>query len=165
MVWRFPVLIPLTAGCWLLVAETAKGLKVALVASRFNSFLTEQLVKGAVDAFTRLGGSEKDLKLVRVPGAYELPLAAKKLASSGVDAVVALGAVVRGATPHADLINETTARAFSEISLESGVPVVDGVVSADNLEQAVERCGTKQGNKGFSAMFAAVEMADVLKRI
>lgn len=144
---------------------SAKGMKVALVVSRFNSFLTEQLVKGAVDAFTRLGGSEKDLKLVRVPGAYELPLAAKKLASAGVDAVVALGAVVRGATPHADLINETTARAFSEISLESGVPVVDGVVSADNLEQAVERCGTKQGNKGFSAMFAAVEMADVLKRI
>ena len=144
---------------------SAKGMKIALVVSCFNSFLTEQLVKGAVDAFTRLGGSEKDLKLVRVPGAYELPLAAKKLASSGVDAVVALGAVVRGATPHADLINETTARAFSEISLESGVPVVDGVVSADNLEQAVERCGTKQGNKGFSAMFAAVEMADVLKRI
>ena len=144
---------------------SAKGMKIALVVSRFNSFLTEQLVKGAVDAFTRLGGSEKDLKLVRVPGAYELPLAAKKLASSGVDAVVALGAVVRGATPHADLINETTARAFSEISLESGVPVVDGVVSADNLEQAVERCGTKQGNKGSSAMFAAVEMADVLKRI
>ena len=144
---------------------SAKGMKIALVVSRFNSFLTEQLVKGAVDSFTRLGGAEKDLKLVRVPGAYELPLAAKKLASSGVDAVVALGAVVRGATPHADLINETTARAFSEISLESGVPVVDGVVSADNLEQAVERCGTKQGNKGFSAMFAAVEMADVLKRI
>ena len=144
---------------------SAKGMKIALVVSRFNSFLTEQLVKGAVDAFTRLGGIEKDLKLVRVPGAYELPLAAKKLAASKIDAVVALGAVVRGATPHADLINETTARAFSEISLESGVPVVDGVVSADNLEQAVERCGTKQGNKGFSAMFAAVEMADVLKRI
>ena len=144
---------------------SAKGMKIALVVSRFNSFLTEQLVKGAVDAFTRLGGSEKDLKLVRVPGAYELPLAAKKLAASKVDAVVALGAVVRGATPHADLINETTARAFSEISLESGVPVVDGVVSADNLEQAVERCGTKQGNKGSSAMFAAVGMADVLKRI
>ena len=144
---------------------SAKGMKIALVVSRFNSFLTEQLVKGAVDAFTRLGGAEKDLKLVRVPGAYELPLAAKKLTASKIDAVVALGAVVRGATPHADLINETTARAFSEISLESGVPVVDGVVSADNLEQAVERCGTKQGNKGFSAMFAAVEMADVLKRI
>ena len=146
-------------------AQSAKGLKIALVASRFNSFLTEQLVKGAVDAFTRLGGSEKDIKLVRVPGAYELPLAAKKLAASKVDAVVALGAVVRGATPHADLINETTARAFSEISLESGVPVVDGVVSADNLEQAVERCGTKQGNKGFAAMQSAIEMANVMKKV
>ena len=144
---------------------SAKGMKIALVVSRFNSFLTEQLVKGAVDAFTRLGGAEKDLKLVRVPGAYELPLAAKKLAASKIDAVVALGAVVRGATPHADLINETTARAFSEISLESGVPVVDGVVSADNLEQAVERCGTKQGNKGFAAMQAAIELANVLKQI
>ena len=144
---------------------SAKGMKIALVVSRFNSFLTEQLVKGAVDAFTRLGGAEKDLKLVRVPGAYELPLVAKKLAASKVDAVVALGAVVRGATPHADLINETTARAFSEISLAAGVPVIDGVVSADSLEQAVERCGTKQGNKGSSAMFAAVEMADVMKRI
>lgn len=144
---------------------SAKGMKVALVVSRFNSFLTEQLVKGAVDAFVRLGGSEKDIKLVRVPGAYEIPLAAKKFAATKVNAVVALGAVVRGATPHADLINETTARAFSEISLSSGVPVVDGVVSADNLEQAVERCGTKQGNKGFSAMFAAIEMADVLKQI
>ena len=144
----------------------AKGLKVALVVSRFNSFLTEQLVKGAQDAFVRLGGAEKDLTLVRVPGAYELPLAAKALAEKkGVDAIVALGAVVQGATAHADLINETTARAFSEISLTTGVPVLDGVVSAENLEQAVERCGTKQGNKGFSAMQSAVEMANVMKQI
>lgn len=144
----------------------AKGMKVVLLVSRFNSFLTEQLVKGAVDAFVRMGGDEKDLTLVRVPGAYELPLVAKKLASKkGTDAVVALGAVVQGATAHADLINETTARAFSQISLETGVPVLDGVVSAENLEQAVERCGTKQGNKGFSAMQAAVEMANVMKKI
>ena len=144
----------------------AKGLKVALVVSRFNSFLTEQLVKGAQDAFVRLGGAEKDLTLVRVPGAYELPLVAKTLAEKKVvDAIVALGAVVQGATAHADLINETTARAFSEISLTTGVPVLDGVVSAENLEQAVERCGTKQGNKGFSAMQSAVEMANVMKQI
>ena len=144
----------------------AKGMKVVLLVSRFNSFLTEQLVKGAVDAFVRMGGDEKDLTLVRVPGAYELPLVAKKLASKkGTDAVGALGAVVQGATAHADLINETTARAFSQISLETGVPVLDGVVSAENLEQAVERCGTKQGNKGFSAMQAAVEMANVMKKI
>ena len=144
----------------------AKGMKMALVVSRFNSFLTEQLVKGAVDAFVRHGGAEKDLVLVRVPGAYELPLVAAKLAArQGLDAVVALGCVVQGATPHASLINETTARAFSEISMKSGVPVLDGIVSAENLEQAVERCGTKQGNKGFAAMQAAIEMANVLKSI
>ena len=143
----------------------AKGLKIGLVVSRFNSFLTEQLVKGAEDAFVRLGGDEKNLVLVRVPGAYEIPLAAKKLAAKKVDAIVALGAVVQGATAHADLINETTARAFNEISLTTGVPVLDGVVSAENLEQAVERCGTKQGNKGFSAMQSAVEMANLLKQI
>ena len=145
---------------------TAKGLKIALIASRFNSFLVEQLVKGAADAFTRLGGDEKNLVLVRVPGAYEIPVTAKKLAASGTyDAVVGLGAVVQGATAHAGLICETTARAFNQISLETGVPVTDGVVSAENLEQAVERCGTKQGNKGFAVMQAAVEMANVLKKI
>ncbi len=144
----------------------AKGRRIALVVSRFNSFLTEQLVKGAADAFVRLGGDENDLTLVRVPGAYELPLAAKRLADSGkVDAVVALGAVVQGATAHADLINQATARAFEEISLASGVPVLDGVVSAENLEQAVERCGTKQGNKGFSAMQSAIEMVNVMREI
>ena len=144
----------------------AKGLKIGIVVSRFNSFLTEQLVKGAADAFIRLGGAEKDLVLVKVPGAYELPLAAKKLAEKKrIDAIVALGAVVQGATAHADLINETTARAFSEISLATGVPVLDGVVSAENLEQAVERCGTKQGNKGFSAMQSAVEMANLIKQV
>ena len=146
-------------------ALTAKGMKIAVVVSRFNSFLTEQLVKGAEDAFVRLGGESKDLTLVRVPGAYELPLVAAKMAAGKVDAVVCLGAVVQGATSHAALINETTARAFSQISLDSGVPVLDGVVTAETLEQAVERCGTKQGNKGSSAMFAAVEMADVMKRI
>ena len=144
----------------------AKGLKVGIIVSRFNSFLTDQLVKGAVDAFVRLGGDEKDLVLVRVPGAYELPLAAKRLAAKkGLNAIVALGAVVQGATAHAELINETTARAFNEISLETGVPVLDGVVSAENLVQAVERCGTKQGNKGFSAMQGAIERANLLKQV
>lgn len=144
----------------------AKGLKIALVASRFNSFLVEQLVKGAEDAFLRLGGSAANLVLVRVPGAYEVPLVAKTLAKSGkFAAVVGLGAVVQGATAHAGLICQTTARAFSEIALETGVPVADGIVSAENLEQAVERCGTKQGNKGFAAMQAAIELANVLKQI
>ncbi len=145
---------------------TAKGLKIALVASRFNSFLVEQLVKGAEDAFMRLGGDGADLLLVRVPGAYEIPVAAKKLAASGqYDAVVGLGAVVQGATAHAGLICETTARAFSQIALETGVPVTDGVVSAENLEQAVERCGTKQGNKGFAAMQAAIEVVNALRQL
>lgn len=141
----------------------AKGMKVALVVSRFNSFLTEQLVKGAVDAFVRMGGDEKGLTLVRVPGAYEIPLVAKRMALKKYDAVIALGAVVQGATAHADLINQATAKAFSEISVETGVPVLDGIVAAENLEQAVERCGTKQGNKGFSAMQSAIEMVRVLK--
>ena len=144
----------------------AKGLKAAIVASRFNSFLVEQLVKGAVDAFTRMGGDEKDLTLVRVPGAYELPLVAKTLAErGGVDAVVCLGAVVQGATAHASLINSTTSEAFAKIALKTGVPVLDGVVAAESLEQAVERCGTKQGNKGFSAMQSAVEMAGVMRKL
>ena len=144
----------------------AKGLRIALVASRFNSFLVGQLVKGAIDAFVRLGGKADDLVLARVPGAYEIPLAAKKFAATGkFDAVVGLGAVVQGATAHASLICETTARAFSEIALETGVPVADGIVSAENLEQAVERCGTKQGNKGFSAMQAAIELANVIKQL
>ena len=143
----------------------AKGLKVAVVVSRFNSFLTEQLVKGAADAFVRMGGDEKNLTLVRVPGAYEIPVVAQKLAEKGADAVVCLGAVVQGATTHASLINGTTSMAFAKISLKTGVPVLDGIVSAENLEQAVERCGTKQGNKGFAAMQSAIEMANVLKKI
>ncbi|MBO6167393.1 MAG: 6,7-dimethyl-8-ribityllumazine synthase [Kiritimatiellae bacterium] len=143
---------------------TAGGMKIAVVASRFNSFLVEQLVKGARDAFVRLGGNDQELTLVRVPGAYELPVVAKTLAVSGLyDAIVCLGTVVRGATAHAALINETTARAFTEISLATGVPVADGVVTAENLEQAVERCGTKQGNKGFSAMQSAIETANVMR--
>ena len=146
-------------------ALDAKGLRIGIVVSRFNSLLTEQLVKGAVDAFVRLGGDEKNLTLVRVPGAYEIPLVAKRLAMKKYDAVVALGAVVQGATAHADLINQATARAFSEISVETGVPVVDGIVSAENLEQAVERCGTKQGNKGFAAMQSAIEMVNVVAQL
>ena len=146
-------------------ALDAKGLKIGIIVSRFNSFLTEQLVKGAVDAFVRMGGDEKGLTLVRVPGAYEIPLVAKRMATKKFDAVIALGAVVQGATAHADLINQATAKAFSEISVETGVPVLDGIVAAENLEQAVERCGTKQGNKGFSAMQAAIEMVNVMKNL
>ena len=146
-------------------ALLASEMKIAVVVSRFNSFLTEQLVKGAVDAFVRHGGDEQDLTLVKVPGAYEIPLAAMKLAEKKFDAVVALGAVVQGATPHATLIETSTAEAFTKISLKTGVPVLDGIVAAENLEQAVERCGTKQGNKGFAAMTAAIEMVNVIKAL
>ena len=142
---------------------SAKGMKIAVIVSRFNSFLTEQLVKGAVDAFVRHGGDEKNLTLVKVPGAYEIPLAAMKLAEKKFDAIVALGAVVQGATPHATLIETATSEAFTRISLKTGVPVLDGIVAAGNLEQAVERCGTKQGNKGFAAMQSAIEMVNVVR--
>ena len=142
------------------------GMKMALVVSRFNSFFTEQLVKGAVDAFLRHSGKDADLMLVRVPGANEIPQIAQKLAASGtVDAVVALGAVIQGATPHADLINGTVARAISKIALDTGVPVLNGLVCAQNLEQAIERSGTKQGNKGWDAVVAAIETVAVLKAI
>jgi len=144
----------------------ATGLKMALVVSRFNSFFTEQLVKGAADCFVRHGGKEENLTLVRVPGANELPQVAQRLAAAGqVDAVIALGAVIQGATPHADLINGTVARALAKIALDTGVPVLNGIVCALNLEQAIERAGTKQGNKGWDAVAAAIETANVLKAL
>ena len=144
----------------------ATGLKMALVVSRFNSFFTEQLVKGAADCFVRHGGKEADLTLVRVPGANELPQVAQRLAAAGqVDAVIALGAVIQGATPHADLINGTVARALAKIALDTGVPVLNGIVCALNLEQAIERAGTKQGNKGWDAVMSAIETVAVLKAL
>ncbi|HPB09612.1 MAG TPA: 6,7-dimethyl-8-ribityllumazine synthase [Kiritimatiellia bacterium] len=144
----------------------ATGLKMALVVSRFNSFFTEQLVKGAADCFVRHGGKEENLTLVRVPGANELPQVAQRLAAAGqVDAVIALGAVIQGATPHADLINGTVARALAKIALDTGVPVLNGIVCALNLEQAIERAGTKQGNKGWDAVAAAIETVNVLKAL
>ena len=144
----------------------ATGMKVAIVVSRFNSFFTEQLVKGAADCFVRHGGKDNDLTLVRVPGANEIPQIAQKLAASGkTDAVVALGAVIQGATPHADLINGTVARALSKIALDTQIPVLNGIVCAQNLEQAIERAGTKQGNKGWDAMMSAIETVAVLKAL
>lgn len=144
----------------------ATGMKMAIVVSRFNSFFTEQLVKGAADCFVRHGGKDGDLTLVRVPGANEIPNVAQKLAASGkFSAVVALGAVIQGATPHADLINGTVARALSKIALDTGVPVLNGIVCAQNLEQAIERAGTKHGNKGWDAVMAAIETVSVLKAI
>jgi len=144
----------------------AAGMKMAIVVSRFNSFFTEQLVKGAEDCFIRHGGDADDLTLVRIPGANETPQVVQKLAASGnYSAVIALGAVIQGATPHADLINGTVARALSKIALDTGVPVLNGIVAAQNLEQAIERAGTKQGNKGWDAVLAAIETVSVLRAL
>ncbi len=145
---------------------SAKGVRLALVVSRFNSIFTEQLLKGAVDAALRHGATEKDLTVVRVPGANEIPLAVSRLVRGGkADAVVALGAVIDGATDHAMLINTTVARALGQLALESGVPVLNGIVCAHSLDQAVERSGSKAGNKGFSTVCAAIEMVNVLRQI
>ncbi|MBO4287029.1 MAG: 6,7-dimethyl-8-ribityllumazine synthase [Kiritimatiellae bacterium] len=145
---------------------TAKGVKLAVVVSRFNSFFTEQLVKGAEDCFIRHGGNADDLTLVRVPGANEIPLVASRLVVTGnYDAVLALGVVIQGATPHADLIEQTVARTLSEISLKGGIPVINSVVAAQNLEQAIERAGSKMGNKGWDGVMAALETVAVLQGI
>jgi 6,7-dimethyl-8-ribityllumazine synthase len=144
----------------------AKGLKIGIVISRYNDFLTKQLLQGAVDCLVRHGADEKDVSVVWVPGAYEMPVAVKKLAQGGkFSALVALGAVIQGATAHAGLINNQLTRALTQISLEFDVPVIDGVVAAENLEQAIERSGTKGGNRGWTAAQSAIEMANLLKNL
>ena len=144
----------------------AKGLKAAIVVSRFNDFLTKQLLGGAVDCLVRHGAAEKDICVAWTPGANESPVAASKMAAAGAyDCVIVLGAVVQGATPHADLINTQVSKALSNIALETGTPVINGVVCAHNLEQAIERCGTKAGNKGWAAAEAAIEMANLSKML
>lgn len=145
---------------------TAQGLRFAFVVSRFNTIFTEQLLKGAQDAALRHGAAPADLTVVRVPGANEIPLAAARMAKSGkVDAVVALGAVIDGATDHAMLINTSVARALMQIAHETGVPVLNGIVCAHNLDQAVERSGSKAGNKGFDTVCAAIETVNVLRKL
>lgn len=144
----------------------ARDLRIAIVASRFNEFVVDSLVKGATDALLRLGASEQDISVVRVPGAWELPLVVDKLCQSKrYDAVVALGAVIRGATPHFDFVAGDCARGLSAAALASGVPVGFGVLTTDTLEQALERAGTKAGNKGADAALSAVEMARLLRRL
>ena len=141
-----------------------KGLKVGIVVSRFNDLFTRQLLGGAIDCLVRHGVKEEDVTVAWVPGSNETPMAAQKMAmSKKFDAVVALGVVIQGATPHADLINGQVSRALMSIALESGVPVINGVVAAGNLEQAIERSGTKAGNKGWTAAQAAIEMANLYR--
>lgn len=145
---------------------SAKGLRIAVVASRFNDFVTARLIDGAMDVISRSGGDPATTTLVKVPGAVEISLAAKKLATSGsYDAVVCLGAVIRGATPHFEYVSGQMARGLGNVMLDTGIPISFGIITADNLEQAIERAGSKQGNKGSDAALAAIEMANVLKQI
>ena len=144
----------------------AKGLKFGIVISRFNDLFTGQLLKGALDCLARHGADEKNIEVVWVPGAYEQPIALQRLARAGKDnALIALGAVIQGATSHAGLINAQVARALTQIGLESGIPVVDGIVAAENLDQAIERCGSKSGNRGWNAAQTAIEMATLFQQL
>ncbi len=143
-----------------------KGLKFGLVASRFNEFITKKLVEGAQDALLRHGVNEEDIEVAWVPGSFEIPLIAKKLAQTKrYDAVICLGAVVRGGTPHFEYIAAEVSKGVAKVGLETGLPVIYGVITADILEQAIERAGTKEGNEGFRAAVSAIEMANLVKSI
>ena len=145
---------------------TAQGLKFALVVGRFNDFISERLVGGAIDYLTRHGADRADITLVRVPGAFEIPLAAKKLAVSGkYHGVVCLGAVIRGATPHFDFVCNEATKGIAHVSMETGVPIGFGLLTTDTLEQSIERAGSKGGNKGVEAAAAALETLRVLQQI
>ena len=140
----------------------AKGLKFGIVCGRFNDFFVSRLLSGAIDAIVRHGGNADDVSVAYVPGSYEIPFAVKQMVQRGeFDAVMAMGVVIQGATPHASYINSEVAKGLAQISLESGVPVTYGMITADNLEQAIERSGTKAGNKGVDAALAAIEMANL----
>jgi 6,7-dimethyl-8-ribityllumazine synthase len=141
----------------------AKGKKFAIVVSRFNDFITDKLVGGAVDALIRSGTLDKDIDVVKVPGAFEIPLVAQTIAArKRHDAVICLGAVIRGATPHFDYVSSEVSKGVAAASLEAGLPIIFGVLTTDTLEQAIERAGSKSGNKGWDAALAAVEMANLM---
>ena len=144
----------------------AQGTKFSIVVSRFNDFITDRLLGGALDALTRCGASEDDIEIVKVPGAFEIPLVAKKLAAKGTfHAVICLGAVIRGSTPHFDYVSAEVTKGVAMVSLEAEVPVIFGVLTTDTIEQAIERAGTKAGNKGWNAGVSAVEMTNLMDAI
>ncbi len=144
----------------------AKGLKFAIIVSRFNDFITSKLLDGAKDALLRHGAKEEDIDIARVPGSFEIPLIAKKLASKGTyNAVICLGTVIRGATPHFEYVAAEVSKGIASASMETGVPIAFGVITSDTIEQAVERAGTKSGNKGFDAAITAIEMAQLMKKL
>ncbi len=147
-------------------ALLGKGLKIGVVVARFNEFITGKLLSGAKDALNRHGVAEENVDVAWVPGSFEIPLVAQKLAQSRrYDAVVCLGTVIRGATPHFEYIAAEVSKGIAKIGLDTGIPVIFGVITADTLEQAIERAGTKSGNKGFDAAVSAIEMANLLKKI
>ena len=150
------------------IIGTLKGQekRFAIVVSRFNDFITSRLLEGAVDCFARHGGDEKNLTVVRVPGSFEIPPTAAKLAKSGkYDAVICLGTIIRGATPHFDYVAAEAAKGVAQAAFATGVPVIFGILTTENIEQAVERAGTKSGNKGWDAMISALEMADLFGKL
>ncbi len=144
---------------------TAGKLKFAIVVARFNDFITSRLLDGAVDSLKRHGTSEADITVVRTPGSYEIPLICEKLASGGYNALICLGAVIKGETPHFDFVAQETAKGIAAVSLKHKVPVSFGIITADNLEQAIERAGVKHGNKGAEAAVTAIEMANLFKEL
>lgn len=144
----------------------AKGLKFALITSRFNSFITERLLTGAMDALTRAGASADDIEIVKVPGSWEMPVAAAELArQKRHDGIICLGAVIRGETPHFDYVAGEAAKGLAQVSLETGIPIAFGVLTTNTLEQAIDRAGAKGGNKGFESAMTAIEMANLLRRL
>jgi 6,7-dimethyl-8-ribityllumazine synthase len=144
----------------------AKGMKFGIVASRFNDFICGRLIEGAIDALMRAGAEEKDIAIYKVPGSFELPLTAKKLVTSAhFDAIICLGAIIRGATPHFEYISAEVSKGIASVGLDTGVPVIFGVLTTDTIEQAIERAGTKSGNKGADAAMTAIEMIDLFKKI
>ena len=144
----------------------AKGIKAGIVVSRFNDFITSRLVDGAVDALVRHGANQKDIDVVKVPGAFEIPMTAKKMcAKKKYDAVLCLGAVIRGATPHFNYVAGEAAKGVGALAMEASIPVLFGVLTTENLEQAIERAGAKSGNKGWETALAAIEMVNLYKKI
>ena len=144
----------------------SQGLKFGVVAGRFNEFISGKLLSGALDAFKRHGAAEEDVEVAWVPGAFEIPLIAQKMAESGkYDAVITLGAVIRGSTPHFDYVCNEAAKGVAAIALKTGVPTIFGVLTVDSIEQAIERAGTKAGNKGYEAAVSAIEMANLTKQL
>jgi 6,7-dimethyl-8-ribityllumazine synthase len=144
----------------------AEGKRFALIVSRFNDFISEKLLSGAIDALKRSGARDEDLEVIKVPGAFEIPLIAKKIALlQKHHAIICLGAVIRGSTPHFDYVSAEVSKGVASVSLESGMPVIFGVLTTDTIEQAIERAGTKAGNKGWSAAISAIEMANLITAI